>query len=816
MPRRKSKNIGEDLLREAGRRETNRILRRFFYASSFLQAKLNHIVPARLAWLLPWLEQNVDLPGVPTLEELREKLSRKKQKEEQGFQEGTEELDGLTRKVVPIVNPYPKYACEAGNPFICSSAQEALSQDPPSQFCSKCQFPALLPVNTKIRGSRGTYQIQNYLRARGRGRLYEAVDTSTRKPVIIQEYLLLDRYFNAEETKARKDSFVRIAGLELADGRVQDFRLIAPTEAIADPYQGRCYIVTKGNSDTLPTLTMYLEEKGAMTSSQVREFLNQTLQSLEFLHGQKFRLPSGLIQQGIVHGNIALHSILISFQPQGFFIYLSDLWLWENQFFPPISQVLVYSIAKDLADLGMVAFYLLAGTSIDSETGQPLDPRVDAHWPKVPSLMRDYIMSLCGFGMETFSSAEIARQTLLNLPLEPEVRPIIFSEVKQEEIQSPKSPKITLMVVAGVGAGLLALLSVSLVREFFPKDAIARAESLCCIKNVPGIPEGNYLYTTQEDSIWNYILKTENLIGLGETLEAQLEKKQLKLQLTNQAYPSLEKAIAAVIDNRAAFAITTLINTLPEDFKVKKIAYDGLVVFIPFTYSTTQDSLPQALNGEITFDQLRKIYTGEITNWQALGGPDLPVNLYIPTEPEAIRFFEERVLQDSESIAKFRELINNKPVNSDSNSFLNANEPNHSITSLQTFATLRQVIRDFEERKIGSISFGSLSKVFGQCSVYPLALKSGNLSAVSPLIQNNNKPVTPQTDLCNDKGSYSINREELISQGYPLSYPIAIVYPRDNSREPIGEKFAEVLRTTEAQRLLKETGVIPLDTNSDL
>jgi hypothetical protein len=39
-----------------------------------------------------------------------------------------------------------------------------------------------------------------------------------------------------------------------------------------------------------------------MAAPLVREVLNQTLQTLQFLHTQKLRLPSGQIRQGITHG----------------------------------------------------------------------------------------------------------------------------------------------------------------------------------------------------------------------------------------------------------------------------------------------------------------------------------------------------------------------------------------------------------------------------------------------------------------------------------------------------------------------------------
>jgi hypothetical protein len=37
-----------------------------------------------------------------------------------------------------------------------------------------------------------------------------------------------------------------------------------------------------------------------------------------------------------------------------------------------------------------------------------------------------------------------------------------------------------------------------------------------------------------------------------------------------------------------------------------------------------------------------------------------------------------------------------------------------------------------------------------------------------------------------------------------------VIYLRDNRQEPIGEKFAEILKTTQVQCLLSETGLIPL------
>uniref|UniRef100_A0ACD5GXH9 Uncharacterized protein n=1 Tax=Desertifilum tharense IPPAS B-1220 TaxID=1781255 RepID=A0ACD5GXH9_9CYAN len=189
-----------------------------------------------------------------------------------------------------------------------------------------------------------------------------------------------------------------------------------------------------------------------------------------------------------------------------------------------------------------------------------------------------------------------------------------------------------------------------------------------------------------------------------------------------------------------------------------------------------------------------------------MGVPDLPVRLYIPQENEVVQIFEQRVLQTESRINQFRNLIVQENSSDSIVQFLG----NPAIRRLQTFPMLRQVIQDFENEQVGAIAFATLSKVFGQCSVYPLAIASDNQPPIQPLIQNNNRPITPATDLCQDKGNYRPNSSAFRSQTYPLAYPIAVIYPRDNSRPPIGRKFADILSTQEGQQLLKKTGLIPI------
>jgi hypothetical protein len=94
--------------------------------------------------------------------------------------------------------------------------------------------------------------------------------------------------------------------------------------------------------------------------------------------------------------------------------------------------------------------------------------------------------------------------------------------------------------------------------------------------------------------------------------------------------------------------------------------------------------------------------------------------------------------------------------------------------------------------------------------VYPLALQQQGQAEVQALRFNNGKSISPATDLCSKKGTYTLDPQVFQTGRYPLAYPIAVIYPRDNDRPPIGEKIAEMLKTREGQHLLAETGLVPL------
>lgn len=90
-----------------------------------------------------------------------------------------------------------------------------------------------------------------------------------------------------------------------------------------------------------------------------------------------------------------------------------------------------------------------------------------------------------------------------------------------------------------------------------------------------------------------------------------------------------------------------------------------------------------------------------------------------------------------------------------------------------------------------------------------LSLSRWQRPPVQPLSQRSRQPINTATDLCNQKGGYFPDFQAFQTGRYPLAYPEAVVYRRDNRRLPIGRGFANILKTQESQGLLGKTGVVP-------
>ncbi|WP_341528596.1 substrate-binding domain-containing protein [Nostoc sp. UHCC 0302] len=694
---------------------------------------------------------------------------------------------------------YKEYPCSYNAPLSCDRPFQTAQQIKGAKFCLECGFPATLPQEAEIKGNQGTYQVGSFLGMRGLGRLYSGIQVKDKHPVIIKEYLLPNRSFNESETLKRKDSFKRVGGVSLADSRIQNFRLANTWEAIADEKGERCYLITK-EIGASQTLGKYLIEKGAMTAAEVREVLNQALQTLQFLHTQKLRFPSNQIQQGLAHGNINLDSTLIQLENnQKFYIFFCDLAVWENLFIPPsIAQPAPATPEQDLESLGLVAFYLWVGRTTNYSSNQPLDYRDNQQWPDTDSHLKQFIYRLIGLSTP-FENAEVARQALLQLPKEGDVNSSRSLSTTKETAKRFPTPLILLGILA------LLLLGGGILYYFWPwkkspdNQLLIWSGLVRTFSEVDNVPPGKYIYTGEKDSTWSFIL-TQSVDNSSLKDVFNNPKPDAKATFNYATVISSDinnpiKSIEEVQAGKKDFAITSLAESITGKLDKKQVAYDGLFVFVAF--DKTDSNLANALGGKITIDQLRKIFTGKITNWQQINPklPNLTVRPFAPIEPEAIQKFQQIVLKnDPQDKALFEAKV-------------------QRIETSQTQVRIRKESEALNGQPLGIISFGILSKTWAQCAGYPLAIIDGGKPANQPLFQRRERrPITTSDDLCQHDDYFF---DVTTFQSYPLGYPTFVVYPKDNNRPSGGSTFAEMLTTRQGQCLLSKVGLVALQPMPD-
>ncbi len=692
---------------------------------------------------------------------------------------------------------YQEYPCSYNSPLNCDRPFQTAQQIKGAKFCLECGFPATLPQEAEIKGNQGTYQIVSFVGVRGLGRLYSGVQLKDKQPVIIKEYLLPNRSFNENETLKRKETFKRVGGVSLADSRIQNFRLVETKEAIADEKGERCYLITQG-IESSQTLGKYLIEKGAMTSPDVREVLNQSLQTLQFLHTQKLRFPSNQTQLGITHGNISLDSTLIKVENnQKFSIYFCDLAIWENLFIPPIiPQPAPARPEQDLESLGLLAFYLWTGRTTNFLSNQPLDPRDNQQWPDTDSHLKQFIYRLIGLE-SPFESAEAARQALLELPKEDRGKTSVRSTSSQVIEKRFPMPLLLLgiLTLLLLGGGILYWLLGRKTDN--PNQYIQWSRLVRNFSEVSNVPSGQFTYTGEKDSTWSYVLtQPVDNSRFRDLLTNPKPDATATFNYESVLSPNVNnpiKSIEEVQTSKKDFAITSLVNNITDKLAKKPVAYDGLLVFVAF--NKRDSNLANALGGQINLEQLRQIYTGKITNWQQISSklPNLPVKPFAPTEPEAISKFQEIVLKNApQDEALFAA----------------------KVTKLDTTKTQNQIRSEtLEGRSTGIISFGIISKTSSQCTGYPLAIADGKKSAIQPLFQRRDRrSINPSDDLCQHDDYYV---DVTTFQSYPLGYPIFVVYPKDSNRLPGGSTFAQMLTTRQGQCLLSKVGLVALQPMPD-
>lgn len=204
-------------------------------------------------------------------------------------------------------------------------------------------------------------------------------------------------------------------------------------------------------------------------------------------------------------------------------------------------------------------------------------------------------------------------------------------------------------------------------------------------------------------------------------------------------------------------------------FTLKEIpvALDGIAVAVH----------PDLNISGITVGQLKEIYTGKITNWSQVGGPNLPIVPYSRRIEEGgtIEFFVEAVLE-GENFGQNVEFI---PT---------------------TTLALRQV-----SETLGSIYYASAPEVVPQCTVksLPLGRKVGEW--VTPY----QEPFVPLSQCPQQRNQ--LNQTAFQSGDYPITRRLFVIVKRNGEAdEQAGIAYANLLLTRQGQDLITQAGFVSI------
>lgn len=277
--------------------------------------------------------------------------------------------------------------------------------------------------------------------------------------------------------------------------------------------------------------------------------------------------------------------------------------------------------------------------------------------------------------------------------------------------------------------------------------------------NVPNVPVGTYNYG---GAICFAALQRD---GMNTAISKAHPNFQLRYVEPLNSNPGCTTGIKMLLDRELTIAQNSrpLLESELEAAKQRgfelesvPVAIDGVVFYLNKSVGIKS----------LTIEQLKGIYRGEITNWQEVGGSNLPI-VPISLDPQIDSIL--RLLMETEDAPAI-----------DSNVAI----VRDYTTAIRTTANT-----------LGGISYASSAILRGQQSIKPIALAADeNSPAVSALLADG-----------------SVNLQAFKKNYYPLTRSLSVVFRRDSTpNEQAAVAYINLLLSQEGQKIVKQAGMVPL------
>ncbi len=301
-----------------------------------------------------------------------------------------------------------------------------------------------------------------------------------------------------------------------------------------------------------------------------------------------------------------------------------------------------------------------------------------------------------------------------------------------------------------------------------PNTGTSSGESLGDVQNVP---QG--LFNYGGSTTWIPVHESVNA-----AITASFPDYQLRYTLPSSGSPGSGTGIKMLLDGQLSFSESSR--------PVKSEEYEAAQ-----QRGFTLEQVPAAIDGiafavhpdldvdGVSIDQIKAIYTGSLTNWSELGGPDLPILAYSrsPETAGTAKYFLDDVI-DAKDYGKDVVFVED------------------------TTAGVRQVIGNK-----GGIYYASAPEIVTQCSIYaiPVAARDQPNNFIPPYADS----WKTGQDCLNQPNA--VNKTAFRESSYPLTRRLFVIVKADGaSDESAGQAYVNILLSPAGQTLIEQAGFVSI------
>ncbi|MEH2208359.1 MAG: substrate-binding domain-containing protein [Nostoc sp.] len=255
--------------------------------------------------------------------------------------------------------------------------------------------------------------------------------------------------------------------------------------------------------------------------------------------------------------------------------------------------------------------------------------------------------------------------------------------------------------------------------------------------------------------------------------QIQSDRPELQLRYVNpvNGSPGSSSGIRMLLDGKLDFAQSSRPLTDEEQAMAKErgftleqrqVGMDGIAVVVN----------PSLNVPGLTVEQLQQIYLGKITNWNQVGGPNLPITAFSQRPEDA-------------DIVIFRDL-----------------KGQAFGSNVQYVYSATDAVRQLSKTP-GGVYYASARSVVFQCSVKALPLGQTSDRLITPYQQ---PMVSPEQ--C-PRQRNQLNTQAIKNGSYPMIANLFVIIKQNKgSEQQIGNAYANLLLTDQGQRAIEQAGFV--------